>query len=133
MQRVSPEDTLHVGQLVTVEKAGRQAGFLAAVVDPDWNDMVKVQMLEGPSKSQMKSYSQHSLHIHKDEDEDEDEEETPDAEEEPIHHDGWDICRRSITMGGISLSGAPRRISTTFTNISGTTHQHSCRFVIPFN
>ena len=45
-----------VGDVVTVIKVGGQKGQCARITDPDWNGVVKVQMLSGAAKGQTKSY-----------------------------------------------------------------------------
>merc|ERR1711920_1180780 len=52
---------LKLGDIVTVNKPGKQIGQKAIVVHTDWHGLVKVDMLSGSGKGSTKSYERKML------------------------------------------------------------------------
>ena len=59
----APARPIQLGDLVKVAKAGKQAGNLAIVLDPDWTGRVKVTMETGNHVGQIKSYLPEELEL----------------------------------------------------------------------
>merc|ERR1712192_143621 len=71
-----------------ITKAGKQRNQLATVLNPTWNNGVKVMMLTGPATDEIKSYSYDHIILHG----------------QSVAEDGEQVCRKDLPCENLGHS-----------------------------